>query len=145
MCLYVCVCDGVGRCWHRAGRNWPRAATAPCHEGQDVFSCSCCHRARYIRSPECASSTLGGWFLIHTHGGTLVPRSCLTLVNPWTVARQASLPLEFPREEYWSGLLFPSPGNLFNPGIEPGSPALLADSLLTEPPGKQYICIIGDL
>ena len=44
--------------------------------------------------------------------------------------------MEFSREEYWSGLPFPSPGNLPEPGIEPGSPALQADSLLFEPPGK---------
>ena len=44
--------------------------------------------------------------------------------------------MEFSRQEYWSGLPFPSPGNLPDPGIELGSPALQADSLLTEPPGK---------
>ena len=44
--------------------------------------------------------------------------------------------MEFSRQEYWSGLPFPSPGDLPNPGIEPGSPALQADSLLSEPPGK---------
>ena len=42
----------------------------------------------------------------------------------------------FSRQEYWSGLLFPSPGDLPNPGIEPGSPALEADALTSEPPGK---------
>ena len=44
--------------------------------------------------------------------------------------------MEFFRQEYWSGLPFPSPGDLPNPGIEPGSPAFQADSLLSEPPGK---------
>ena len=52
--------------------------------------------------------------------------------TPWTVACQAPLSLGFSRQEYWSGLPFPSPGDLPNPGIEPGSPALQADSLLTE-------------
>ena len=42
----------------------------------------------------------------------------------------------FSRQEYWSGLLFPSPGDLPNPGIKPGSPALQADALPSEPPGK---------
>ena len=42
----------------------------------------------------------------------------------------------FPRQEYWSGLPFASPGDLHDPGIEPGSPALKADSLPSEPPGK---------
>ena len=56
--------------------------------------------------------------------------------TPWTVACQASLFMEFSRPEYWSGLPFPSSGDLPNPGIEPGSFALQADSLLSELPGK---------
>ena len=53
---------------------------------------------------------------------------------PWTIVYQASLSMGFSRQEYWSGLPFPSPGDLPNPGIEPGSPTLQADSLLPEPP-----------
>ena len=56
--------------------------------------------------------------------------------TPWTVAHQASPPMEFSRHEYWSGLPFPSPGDLPNPRIEPGSPALQADALPSEPPGN---------
>ena len=56
--------------------------------------------------------------------------------TPWTVAHQATLSLEFSRQEYWSGLPFPSPGGLPNPEIKSRSPALQADSLLSEPPGK---------
>ena len=56
--------------------------------------------------------------------------------QPRTVAHQAPLSVEFSRQEYWSGLPFPSPGDLPDPGIEPGSPALQTDSLLSEPPGK---------
>ena len=76
---------------------------------------------------------------------TLYSACCLALnhvwllMTPWTVARQAPLSMGFSREEYWSGLPFSSPGDLPNPGIEPGSPALQADSLLTEPPGKQAL------
>ena len=55
-------------------------------------------------------------------------------VAPWSVAHQAPMSVEFSRQEYWSGLPFPSPGDLLNPGIEPGSPALQADSLPFEPP-----------
>jgi len=47
--------------------------------------------------------------------------------------------MEFSRQEYWSGEPFPSPGDLPNPGIEPGSPALPAESLLSEPPGKPIL------
>ena len=54
----------------------------------------------------------------------------------WTVARQAPPSMKFSRQEYWIGLPFPSPGDLPDPGIEPTSPALQADSLPPEPPGK---------
>ena len=66
----------------------------------------------------------------------LVAQSCQTLATPWTIAHQAPLCVGFSRQEYWSGLPCPSPGDLPDPGIEPGSPALQADSLLSEPPGK---------
>ena len=59
--------------------------------------------------------------------------------TPWTVAYQAPPSMEFSRQKYWSGLPFPSPGDFPNPGIEPGSPALQADALLSEPPGKHLI------
>ena len=58
--------------------------------------------------------------------------------HPWTVAYQAPLSMGFSRQECWSGLLFPSPGDLPDPGIEPGSPGLQADALLSELPGKRY-------
>ena len=54
----------------------------------------------------------------------------------WTVAYQAPQSMEFSRHEYWSGLPFPSPGDLPNPGIEPRSSVLQADTLPSEPPGK---------
>ena len=57
--------------------------------------------------------------------------------TPWTVAHQSPLPMGFFRQD-WSGLPFPSPRDLPNPGIEPGSPALQADSLPSEPPGKPW-------
>ena len=66
----------------------------------------------------------------------LVAKSCLILVTLWTIAHQAPLSTWFSRQEYWSGLPFPSPGDLSDPGNEPGSPTLQADSLPTELPGK---------
>ena len=59
--------------------------------------------------------------------------------TPWTVARQTSLCVGFPRQEYWSGEPILSPGDLPDLGIEPGSPALQADSLPTELSGKPRI------
>ena len=56
--------------------------------------------------------------------------------TPWTVAYQAPPSMGFSRQEYWSGLPFPSPGDLPNPGIKPRSPSLEADALTSEPPGK---------
>ena len=56
--------------------------------------------------------------------------------TPWTVAHQAPPFMGFSRQEYWSGWPFPSPGDLPDPGIEPKSPALQADALTSEPPGK---------
>ena len=56
--------------------------------------------------------------------------------TPWTVAHQAPQSMGFSRQEYWSGLPFPSPGDLPNPGIESRSPALQADALTSELPGK---------
>ena len=63
--------------------------------------------------------------------------SCVQLfATPWTIVYQAPPSMGFSRQDYWSGLLFPSPGELHNPGIEPGTPALQADALPSEPPGK---------
>ena len=71
----------------------------------------------------------------------LVAQSCLTLCDPMDcVAHQAPLSIEFSRQEHWSGLPCTSPGDLPNPGIEPRSPALQADSLMSEP-GKPQIHI----
>ena len=56
--------------------------------------------------------------------------------TPWAVAYKAPPSMGFSRQEYWNGLPFPSPGDLPNPGIEPGTPTLQADALLSETPGK---------
>ena len=66
----------------------------------------------------------------------LVTQSCRLIVTSRIIAHQAPLSMEFSRQEYWSGFPFPSPGDLPNLGIKPGSPALQADFLLSEPPGK---------
>ena len=74
-----------------------------------------------------------------------VKMKSLSRVRPfatlWTVAHQAPQSVGFSRQEYWSGLPFPSPGDLPNPGIEPRSPTLQADALTSEPPGKPIYCI----
>ena len=76
------------------------------------------------------------WFLEHLWGMCVCDQSCLTPVNLWTVACQASLSLEFSRQEYRSGLTFRLPGDLPDPGIKPTSSTLQVDSLPAEPSGK---------
>ena len=68
--------------------------------------------------------------------------SCVQLfATPWNVAHQVPLSMEFSRQEYWSGLAFPSPGHLPNTGIEPGTHESQADSLSSEQPGKPMILV----
>ena len=64
--------------------------------------------------------------------------------TPWTVAYQAPPSMGLSRQEYWSGLLFLSPGDLPDPGIKPRSPAFQADTLTSEPPGKPFESILVD-
>ena len=64
------------------------------------------------------------------------PSHVRLFATPWTVAYKSPLSMEFSRQEYWNGLPFPSPGDLPDPGIEPGSPTLQADALPSEPSGK---------
>ena len=78
-------------------------------------------------------------------GGSLVTHSCLTRATPWTVALQAPMSMGFSRQEYYSGMPFPSPGDLLNPGIEPSSLALQADSLPAEPQEKPKNTRVGSL
>ena len=69
-------------------------------------------------------------------GGGVVNKPSPTRVTPWTAARQAPLAIGFSRQEYWGGFPFPSPEDLPDPGIKPGSPALQAESLPIELRGK---------
>ena len=101
----------------------------------------------------CRKGLITVLFPEYLFGGGLVPKSCRTLATPWTVACQAPLFMGFSRQEYWSGLPFPSPGDLPGPRIEPRSPALQADSWPTElqgktlmpPPTPQGATILGDI
>ena len=73
---------------------------------------------------------------LYGSSGGLVAKSSLTLATPWTVAHYAPLPMGFPRQEYGSGLPFPFPGDLPDPGIKPSSLVLAGGFFTTEPPGK---------
>ena len=89
-----------------------------------------------VPKPPLDLTNLGTWLQVGKVKEGLccsVARSCLALVTLWTVARQAPLSIGFPRQKYWSGLPFPSPGNLPHPGIKPNSPALTGEFFTTEP------------
>ena len=73
-----------------------------------------------LQQESCHRQYIKEWLWLCSSSG-LVANSCLTLATPWTVAHQAPLSIGLSRQEYWSGLPFPSPGDLPNPGIEPGS------------------------
>ena len=81
------------------------------------------------------SVKLGFYFADNVHTCS-VAQLCLTLCDPQTVANQAPLSMGFPKQEYWSGLLLPSPGELPDPGMKPASPALAGGFFTAEPPGK---------
>ena len=97
--------------------------------------CNCClgHFSECENGRLLFSSPLNSWLSLVGLSGALVTKSCLILATPWTVAQQAPLSMGFSRQEYWSGLPFPSPEDLPNLGIKPKSPALQADSLPAEP------------
>ena len=86
------------------------------------------------------SQTLLRDWNFHIHGGGgLIAKSCLTLVSPMDCSLPGSSPMGFSRQEYWSGLPFPSLGNLPNPGIKPGCPTLQVDLYCLSHQGSLYI------
>ena len=104
-----------------------------------VFSQHCSSKTLILQHSTFLSSNshIGTWPLEKPWRSEVMSLSRAQLfVIPWTVASQAPPSIGFSRQEYWSGLLFPSPGDPPDPGIEPGSPTLQADSLTSEPPGK---------
>ena len=103
-----------------------------CNPTENYDNCSTCF-------PTIVSSPIGPFLVessIEVYMKVSVAQLCLILLPPWTVALQAPLSMESSRQEHWSGLPFPSPGDPPHPGIEPRSPALQVDSLLLGPPGK---------
>ena len=80
---------------------------------------------------------LYGWYYKVCRGYEVseVVQSVRLFATLWTVAHKDPPSMGFSKQEYWSGLPFPSPGDLPNPGIEPRSPALQAEALTSEPPG----------
>ena len=101
-------------------------------------------QVRKLNIVTCAK--LGVWFCVKLSLDQHAVLSCSVMshslrphglfATPWAVAHQASLSMGFSRQEYWNGFPGPPPGDLPNPRIEPRSPALQVDSLLSEPPGK---------
>ena len=90
----------------------------------------------YVLTSSHLYMTTGKTIDFHTLNESISYSDMWLFATTWTVAHQAPLSIAFPRQKYWSGLPFPSPGNLPSPGTEPRCPALQADSLWSEPPGK---------
>jgi len=102
----------------------------------NTFTCYWIYQAKDLQPPNTWWFHLTWWYyqyLPHFH--SFIQCVCVLVshvwlcVTPWTIHHQAPLSMEFSRQEYWSGLPFPSPRDLPNPGIEPGSPTLQVDSL----------------
>ena len=94
----------------------------------------------YLMGMEFMPPTVEAWILKQRPPGKVKWLSHVRLfATPWTVPFQAPQSMGFSTQEYWSGLPFPSRGDFPNPGIEPRSPALQADSLPAEPPGKPFL------
>ena len=94
----------------------------------------------YVLMCKYACVCIYAYVCIYVCGGGLVSKLCLTLATLWTVAHQAPLSIGFSRQEYWSGLTFPSLRAFPNTGIESGSPALQADDL-----PYMYVCVNSSL
>ena len=102
----------------------------PCWEFSWISPQCCCFSISFVWPSGCRGLQL-------TLKVKVKSLSCVQLfVTPRTVTYQAPPSMGFSRQEYWRGLPFLSPGDLPNPGIELGSPALQTDALLSEPPGK---------
>ena len=97
-----------------------------------------CKSFYYVRATESISSEKHLFNKLHNRWNVkvLVTELCLILGTPWTIACQAPLSMGFSRQEYWSELQCPPPGDLLEPGMESRSLALQADSLLSKPPKK---------
>ena len=133
--VFICVYCSNGWMTHLKGQDSVEFVTV---DGGDikillsVCVCVCvCVRERERERFDTQTHTVQ----IHCFSCSVVSDSA----TPWTVACKIPLSMEFSRQEYWRGLPFPSPGNLSNPGIKSGSPALQADSLLSEPHTHTYM------
>ena len=114
-----------------------------------VLSCYCCGLCGGVVSPEWVHNLFRHMFSLTSDTSLVLPwvwvcmLSCIQLfATPWTVTRQAPLSMGFLRQEYWSGLLFPLPGDLPHPGMVPmslASPALADRFFTTEPPEKPSV------
>ena len=118
---------------HKTDPDLPRVPRSLQQRHGSVVACFRVAGNEY--SSTCTGSSGGGDHYLHYlhHSLSEVSQSCPTLCDPVDIAHQAPPSMGFSRKEYWSGLPFPSPGDLPNPGIEPRSPTLQANALTSEP------------
>ena len=110
-----------------------------------ISSCFYCIMFPYLRRTNLETnleSHIFGLLRLKYYCCSLGAKSCLTLVTLWTGVLQAPLSIAFQRQEYWSGLPFPSPGDLPDPGIKPATPVLAGGFFTTEPP-EEPLNIMG--
>ena len=119
--------------------SWFFILGTACH--RDSSKRDCCYTATYSGS-QC-QATSQDLKVVFSHKECILNNVLCLVTQPYPTLQLTrllcSLSMGFLREEYWSGLICPPPGDLSNPGIEPRSPALQADSLLSEPPGKPML------
>ena len=147
VCLYVCVCVLVTQLCptlcNRMDCSLPGSSVHGIIQARilELIAIPFSRGSSWPRDWTQVSCTAGIFFTVWTTRESESHSVLSDSVTPWTVACQAPLSMEFSRQEYWNRLPFPSPKgdlptNLPNPGIEPRSPALQADSLPAEPQGK---------
>ena len=129
MCLFIQSC--LTLCDPMLGK--PPSSSVPGDSPTRILECVAMPSSRVSSQPKDQICVFYGcllwWFLYHYHHlASMLSHSVVSDSWPLRLACQAPLPMRFSRQEYWSGLPFPSPGDLPEPGIKPGSPALQVDS-----------------
>ena len=142
MCVRVCVCTCASTCVHVCACVYMCAHVCTVHAR--VCTCACVYVCVHMCVRVCACVCMCGG----AYNFWSCSFSCSVMsdsVTPWTVAHQGPLTTGFSRQEYWSGLPFPSPGDPPDPGIEPASPALAGGFSTTERQGSPVIYGVGRL
>ena len=134
--------------WKKRHFNWMGSLGQPHRDGREECVGQGNEQKKDFKAGKCSEEQRGSsvWLVQSPNNPTSIKGKCVCAVSHfsriwlfvilWTVALQAPLSIGFAKQEYWSGLPFPSPGDIPNPGIKPTSPALAGRFFISEPPGK---------